>query len=154
MLISTKSYFNYSCTHRQHKDDSHCKFVHGYDRSFHFKFACKQLTETNFVMHFGKLKEWKAFLDEMFDHTFLANQDDPLMSEWERLQDMGALKLVVLPNVGMEGTSQFLINKINDFLLKQENGRVCCFEVETREHEKNSAIVRQWPVWFKESDAV
>lgn len=152
MLVSTKSYFNYSCAHRQWRDPGHCAFIHGYDRSFHFSFACTKVTDTNFVMHFGELKELKAFLDKNFDHTLLLNDDDPLMLEFQALEEKGAAKIVTLPNVGMEGTSQFVWQWVNQFLKEKTDGRVCCFKVETREHEKNSAFVEMWPDWFMKEE--
>jgi 6-pyruvoyltetrahydropterin/6-carboxytetrahydropterin synthase len=145
---STKSYFNYSCAHRQWRHGGHCAFVHGYDRSFHFWFAARELTDTNFVMDFGKLKDLKAFLDEHFDHTLLLNADDPLMDDFKALAKKGAAKIVVLPNVGMEGTSKWLWDHVNNWLLETEGGRVGCIKVETREHEKNSAYYKGFPVWF------
>lgn len=153
MLVSTKSYYNYSCAHRQWKDDGHCKLIHGYDRSFHFWFAAKEVTETNFVMHFGQLKELKSWLDDKFDHTLLINEDDPMMFDFEQLAEKGAAKLTILPNVGMEGTSQYIWMAVNLWLKAITHERVCCFKVETREHEKNSAYFEQWPEWFPKESA-
>lgn len=154
MFISTKSYFNYSCAHRQWKHGGHCAFVHGYDRSFHFRFAAKVLTDTSFVMDFGKLKQVKEFLDFHFDHTLLLNQDDPLIPEFRELESKGAARLVLLPNIGMEGTGQYVWNWVNNWLYEIEAGRVCCFSVEVREHEKNSAIHHLFPAWFPKDLAV
>lgn len=154
MFISTKSFFNYSCAHRQWRHGGHCAWIHGYDRSFHFKFAAKQLTETRFVMDFGELKELKAFLDEHFDHTLLLNQDDPLLDKFKELEKLKACKITLLPNVGMEATSQWLWTHVNEWLLEKEGGRVCCTRVETREHEKNSAYFCGFPKWFPHHEAI
>lgn len=153
MFVSTKSYFNYSCAHRQWRHPGHCAQIHGYDRSFHFYFAAKYLTETGFVMDFGQLKWLKTLLDEKFDHTLLINEDDPMLLTFELLQAGGAAKLVTLPNIGMEGTSRWLWSQVNDYIHKKESGRVCCFKVETREHEKNSAFYELWPDWFLPAEA-
>ncbi len=76
--LSTKLFTGFPCTHRQPADDGHCKYIHGYSRSFKFTFACTELEpNTMFVMHFGRLKQLKQWLDYQFDHTFLANEDDP-----------------------------------------------------------------------------
>lgn len=148
MFTSTKSYFNYSCAHRQWRDNSHCKFIHGYDRSFHFFFKATHLNETKFVMHFGQLKELKAFLDDTFDHTLLINRDDPLLPEFVKLHEQQACKLIVMENVGMEGTAEYVWQKVNELLKEKEGGRVCCYKVEVREHEKNSACYEAEPLWF------
>jgi len=100
-------------------------------------------------MHFGKLKKLKAFLDDKFDHTLLINKDDPLLPKFIDLELLGACKLVILDNVGMEGTSDFLWDWVNTWLKEEEKGRVCCYKVEVREHEKNSAFYEGEPIWFK-----
>lgn len=148
MLVSTKSYFNYSCAHRQWKAKSHCAFIHGYDRSFHFWFACHETDETHFVMDFGDLKELKAFLDKNFDHTLLLNEDDPLMLDFQKLEEKGAARIVTMPNIGMEGTAEFVWTFINILLKVKTGGRVACFKVEVRENEKNSAYIEKFPEWF------
>lgn len=137
---STKSFWNYPCSHRQWRHGGHCAFVHGYSRSFHFLFKSHALDACGFVVDFGGLKGFKAKLDELFDHTLLLNVDDPLLPEFERLQNLGACKLTVLPNVGMEGTALFLWKEINAFLKHTTNGRAWCERVEVRENDKNSGI--------------
>lgn len=137
---STKSYYNYPCSHRQWRHEGHCAYIHGYSRSFHFTFASESLDAHGFVMDFGGLKPVKALLDEWFDHTLLLNADDPLMSEFQALEAKGACKLKVLPNCGMEGTAAFLYEAVNRILEDSTAGRVQCLSVEVRENDKNSAI--------------
>lgn len=140
---STKSFLNYPCSHRQWRHSGHCAFVHGYSRSFHFVFEARALTETGFVVDFGGLKPFKVMLDELFDHTLLLNQDDPLLEYFRELERLGACKLTVLPNVGMEGTARHLFTQMNEYLLKETRGRAWCVSVEVRENEKNSAFYRE-----------
>lgn len=137
---STKIFRNFPCSHRQHRHDGHCAFVHGYSRSFHFEFACSELTDTNFVMDFGGLKTLKKFLEEHFDHTLLLNEDDPLLPDFRALEEKGAAKIVVLPNVGMEGTARWLFYEATKIIDATENGRVWITQIEVRENDKNSAI--------------
>jgi 6-pyruvoyltetrahydropterin/6-carboxytetrahydropterin synthase len=143
MYISTKKFTGYPCTHRQWRDEGHCSFVHGYSREFIFSFKAKTLDEKGWVMDFGGFKEFKTFLDDHFDHTFLANADDPELPLFREMDKKGIVKLVVLENVGMEGTSKFLHQKMNEYLNKKTGGRVYCFRVETRENEKNSGIYEE-----------
>lgn len=137
---STKHFFGFPCTHRQWKADSHCKYVHGYSRSFHFEFECSKLTKEMWVMDFGDLKDVKAWLDDMFDHTFLASQDDPFMDEFKKLDAAGVIQLRVLPNAGMEGTAQYVYEKMSELITKKTDGRVWISRLEVKENEKNSAI--------------
>ena len=139
-FVSTKRFVGFPCTHRQWKADSHCKFVHGYSREFYFEFACKELTKEDWVVDFGGLKEVKAWLDHMFDHTFLVSEDDPCMEEFKDLEKKGAIQMRVMPNIGMEGTAKYVFDHVNKMIKKDTNGRAWLKRIEVRENEKNSAI--------------
>lgn len=139
-FTSTKSFYGFPCTHRQWKAESHCRFVHGYSRSFHFEFECNELTQEMWVMDFGDLKDVKAWLEDMFDHTFLVSKDDPYLETFKELDQQGVIQMRVLPNAGMEGTAQFVYEKVSQMIDKKTDGRVKIIRVEVRENEKNSAI--------------
>lgn len=138
---STKRFIGFPCTHRQWKAQSHCRFVHGYSREFYFEFACHERTQEGWVVDFGGLKEVKAWLDEMFDHTFLAATDDPYLEEFKKLDQAGVIQLRVLPNAGMEGTAEFVLEKVDAMVRKMTNDRAWVTKVEVRENEKNSAFI-------------
>lgn len=137
---STKLLAGYPCTHRQWLADSHCRFVHGYSRSFYFEFESSELTEEMWVMDFGGLKEVKNFLADTFDHTFLVAEDDPYLETFKKLDEKGVVQLRVLPNAGMEGTAKFVYDKVSTIIKHNTNGRVRITKVEVRENEKNSAM--------------
>lgn len=137
---STKRFTGFPCTHRQWKAESHCRFVHGYSREFYFEFACTELTQEFWVMDFGGLKEVKKWLEHMFDHTFLASEDDPYLENFQKMHDDGIIQLRILPNAGMEGTAKYVFDKVNAMVKEQTNNRVWVTKVEVRENEKNSAF--------------
>ena len=89
-------------------------------------------------MDFSRLKEVKAWLDDMFDHTCLINADDPELETFEDLDKRGIIQLRVLPNVGMEATAKYVYEHVQTMLDKSEGGRVKIDAVECRENEKNS----------------
>lgn len=97
------------------------------------------MTKEMWVMDFGGLKEVKEWLEHMFDHTFLASEDDPAMEEFEKLDEMGVIQLRVLPNAGMEGTAKFVYDRVSKMIQQSTNSRVRVIKVEVRENEKNSA---------------
>ena len=136
---STKRFTGFPCTHRQWRAESHCRFVHGYSREFYFEFAAKERTVEGWVVDFGGLKDVKAWLEDMFDHTFLASHDDPFLEEFKKLDQAGVIQLRLLPNVGMEGTAEFVFAKVDEMVKKSTNGRAWVTKVEVRENEKNSA---------------
>ncbi|MCM8536721.1 MAG: 6-carboxytetrahydropterin synthase [Lentisphaeraceae bacterium] len=140
MFRSTKSFYYLPCAHRQWRDDGHCSYVHGYDRSVHLEFQCKELDDKMWVMDFGGLKQIKAWLENLFDHTLLINEDDPEMAFFEEMDRKGLCQLRVMPNIGMEGSAQYIFEYIDNWLNEQTNGRVQLYSVECKENEKNSAI--------------
>ena len=141
-FISTKRFSGFPCTHRQWKAEGHCRFVHGYSREFYFEFAASTLSKEDWVVDFGGLKEVKAWLDHMFDHTFLAASDDPFLATFKDLDEKGVIQLRVLPNCGMEGTAQYVFHEVDQMIRQKTNNRAWVVSVEVRENEKNSAIYR------------
>ena len=137
---STKCFTGFPCTHRQWRADSHCKFVHGYSREFHFEFAASELTAEGWVVDFGGLKELKSWLGQVFDHTFLIAQDDPFLEQFRALDKEGVLQLRILPNPGMEGTAEYVYHEAMKILTKLYGKRAWVTKVEVKENENNSAI--------------
>jgi 6-pyruvoyltetrahydropterin/6-carboxytetrahydropterin synthase len=145
----SKQFSGYPCTHRQWRHAGHCRFVHGYSRSFTCWFRATALDANGFVVDFSGLKELEAKLAHQFDHTFLANADDPLLPTWRQLHEQGALDLRVMDNVGMESSAQLVWEWANALLLGRDGGRACCWKVEARENEKNAACYEAVPNWFE-----
>ena len=147
-LTCSKHFEGYPCCHRQWKHPGHCSFVHGYSRSFTFWFRAKKLDENGFVVDFSSLNSLERKLIDHFDHTFLVNADDPLLSQWEKLHSERALDLRVMDNVGMEFTSVLVWEWANLILRDHENGRTCCWRAEARENNFNAACFELTPDWF------
>ena len=144
----SKSFSGYPCTHRQWRHPGHCRFVHGYSRSFTFWLQAQQLDSHGFVVDFSSLRPLERRLADQFDHTFLANADDPLLDTWRQLHDQGALDLRVMDNVGMEATAALVWTWANELLLERDQGRSCCWKVEARENDANAAQYCRHPSWF------
>ena len=140
MYRSTKSYHSLPCAHRQWRDEGDCRLVHGYDRSVHIVFQSDSLDDKCWVMDFGGLKPIKAWLEDIFDHTLLINEDDPEMDFFVDMDKRGLCRLRVLPNIGMEGSSKYIFDYVDKWLETETKGRVQVYSVECRENEKNSAI--------------
>jgi len=147
-LSCSKSYEDFPCSHRQWQHKNHCKFIHGYSRSFTFWFKAKELDINGFVVDFSSLKPLKKRLKEQFDHTFLINKDDPLLIYWQKLHELEALDLRIMENVGMEFSSKLIWEWANDFLYQKDKGRTCCWKTESKENEKNRASYERFPTWY------
>ena len=146
----SKRFQDYPCCHRQWKHPGHCRFVHGYSRSFTFWFAAKQLDSFGFVVDFSTLKPLEDKLKSQFDHTFLINADDPLISHWLDLHKEGALDLRVMANVGMESSAELVWKWANTLLFDRDKGRTCCWKVDALENRFNLASFESKPEWFVE----
>ncbi|KGG12807.1 MULTISPECIES: 6-carboxytetrahydropterin synthase [Prochlorococcus] len=155
MSIKNKSYScskrfeGFPCCHRQWRHAGHCKFVHGYSRSFRFWFSATKLDENGFIVDFSNLQSLQEKLKEHFDHTFLVNSDDPLLSTWKELHSNGALDLRIMKNVGMESTAELIWGWANSILLEIDKGRTCCTRTEAAENDFNAACFSAIPEWFK-----
>ncbi len=137
---STKVFSGFPCTHRQWRAESHCRFVHGYSREFHFEFAASELTKEGWVVDFGGLKALKKWLEEIFDHTFLIASDDPELETFKSLDAKKLIQLRILPNPGMEGSALFVYEEATKILQSLYGTRAWITRVEVRENDKNSAI--------------
>lgn len=147
----SKTFSGFPCTHRQWRHPGHCRFVHGYSRSFTCWFQAQHLDQHGFVVDFSSLAELRQRLQGQFDHTFLVNADDPLLPTWQELHERGALDLRVMENVGMEASARLVWEWANALLRQREGGRSCCFRVEARENEANAACFEALPGWFQPS---
>ena len=105
-FTSTKSYYNFPCAHRQYRHEGNCHLIHGYSRSFHFVFGIKSFTKEGFAVDYGDLKELKAHLDHMYDHTLVLDEEDPHMDTFKKLEQAGVCRIRTHPRgPGMEGTA-------------------------------------------------
>jgi 6-pyruvoyltetrahydropterin/6-carboxytetrahydropterin synthase len=156
----TKTYdhnLGLSACFRQHKAESHCRFLHGYALSFKLTFSAIKLNENNWVIDFGGLKPIKAWLCDNFDHKLIIAEDDPARDRLEALR--GGDKVVgelvyeneqladplVLPFVGCEGFAKYVFDHVDEWL-GEEHFMECDIRglqlesVEVREHGGNSAL--------------
>lgn len=160
-FYSTKTYGNdrgLSCCFRQWRaTHSHCRLLHGYSIGVKLVFECESLDIRNWVMDFGGLKEFKGWLEYMFDHTTLIAKDDPHLENFQQLSTMGKnvmgappghgiLELREVDGVGCEKFAEMIYNRLSEILDKARsehkllNPTVRVKSVEVFEHGANSAI--------------
>jgi len=96
-------------------------------------------------MDFGGLKEFKKWLEHMFDHTLLVAEDDPHLEIFKALPDDCA-DLRIVPAVGCERFAEMAYYKLSEILQTSIdqgtalNPSVRVKSVEVFEHEANSAV--------------
>ena len=145
---SSKVFDGFSTVFRQHKaEGTHCRFIHGYGISFKVYFE-GELDGRNWVWDFGGMKRAKTQIDGMnpkewmeymFDHTTIIAEDDPFLEAFRKMDDAGAAQIRVIPATGAERFSEYIFNKLNEFVLEETDGRVKVIKVKFMEHGKNAA---------------
>jgi 6-pyruvoyltetrahydropterin/6-carboxytetrahydropterin synthase len=153
MHDSSKTFEGFPCSHRQWRHPGHCRFVHGYSRSFTFWFRARALDADGFVVDFSALRDLRRRLEQQFDHTFLVNHDDPLLETWRRLHALEAIDLRVMENVSMEATAELVWHWANELVQRLHGGRTCCWRAEARENRHNAARFTRLPLWFADGAA-
>ena len=164
-FYSTKTYGNdrgLSCCFRQWRaSHSHCSTLHGYSIGIKLIFECDTLDDKNWCMDFGGLKEFKTWADDMFDHTLVVAQDDPMLDFFKHMNEIvdieskdhlsklpherGALcDLRIVPGVGCEMFAKMAYDKMAELLASGDmrypiNPTVKVKSVEVFEHGANSA---------------
>jgi 6-pyruvoyltetrahydropterin/6-carboxytetrahydropterin synthase len=145
---SSKVFDGFSTVFRQWKaEDTHCRFLHGYGISFKVYFE-GELDERNWVWDFGGMKraktlidgkQPKAWMDYMFDHTVIVAKDDPGMGGWKTMDELGVIQLRIIEATGAEKFSEYIYNKLNEFVKTETDNRVRVIKVKFMEHGKNAA---------------
>ena len=142
--VSTKVIELGSCAFRQWRaDHSHCHYLHGYQLKAKYWFGCSELDNKNWAVDFGGLKDLKAKLQHVFDHTLCIAADDPCLEIFRELERKDAVQLRVFDKgVGIERAAEICYQIASD-LIKEKYGNRCWVEqVEVFEHEDNSAMFK------------
>jgi len=90
------------------------------------------------------LKGFKTWLEDTFDHKTLVAEDDPKLEYFKQMSDEGIIDMMMVPATGCERFAELVFAGAEIWL--KDNGyadRVRVDQVEVREHEANSAIVRR-----------
>ncbi len=145
---SSKVFDGFSTVFRQWKaEDTHCRFLHGYGISFKVYFE-GELDHRNWVWDFGGMKRAKTqidgkspkeWMDYMFDHTVIVAEDDPGIKGFQTMDQLNVIQLRVIEATGAEKFSEYIFNKLNEFVKTETKDRVRVTKVKFMEHGKNAA---------------
>lgn len=133
----TKTYpasLGWSCSFRQWRAESHCRFIHGYAFEVELVFQSEELDHRNWVIDFGGLKDIKSWLQDTFDHKTLVAMDDPEIETFKELSDLGLIDLSVVETIGCESFAKMIADKALTYTDKLHS-------VQVREHQGNAASV-------------
>jgi len=131
-----------SCAFRQWRaNHSMCRFLHGYQLKAKLWFSCSSLDDKNWAVDFGGLKELKAELNSIYDHTTTIAADDPELDTFKSLHDKGIIQLYILKDgAGVERVAENVFTIADKHVRELTNNRCWLDKVEVFEHENNSAI--------------
>lgn len=141
--LSTKTFgheFGLSVAFRQHRAESHCRFLHGYALSVKLTFSTTQRDKCGWVVDFGGFAVFKQFLKDAFDHKLLVASDDPRLDEIGQLRGLGIAEVIVVEETGCEAFAKMIHGYGAAWLRGAEGHRVRLVSVEVAEHGGNSAI--------------
>ena len=138
MYTSTKLFREFPNAYRNPNSITDCYLLHGYCRDFYFIFGSKTLDKQGFVFDFGDLDHVKHWLEEKFDHTVLLQADDPFLSDFLKLQELGVMRVITLPLVTCEGIAEYVGTYVQEWLVGHTHGRAYVIKCECRENGKNS----------------
>jgi len=130
-----------SCAFRQWRaTHSHCRFLHGYQLKAKLWFGASSLDDKNWCVDFGGLKELKAKLHHVFDHTTTVAADDPELETFKDLDKRGIIQLRILDRgVGIERVAETVFSIADSYIKALTSNRCWVDKVEVFEHEENSA---------------
>jgi 6-pyruvoyltetrahydropterin/6-carboxytetrahydropterin synthase len=114
-MITANRYHDISCGHRVVGHEGKCRHLHGHNYRIHFVCAAPQLDGIGRVIDFSVIKaKLCAWLEDVWDHKMLIWQDDPLLSELQKIDP----SVVVVPfNPTAENIGQHLIQEVAPDLL-------------------------------------
>lgn len=140
MYTITKQLKGYPFAHRQPSHDGHCALVHGHNWDFEITLGATELDENGFIYDFGKLEWLKTWLEQMFDHTLVLNEDDPQLGYLQlHLERPGLADIKTIPSCSCEGIAEYVFKHLTKEFEEKTNGRVSVVRVTVFEDYKNSA---------------
>lgn len=130
-----------SCAFRQWRaTHSRCHYLHGYQLIAKFWFGGSHLDDKHWLVDFGSLKDLKAQLNYLFDHTMCVAGDDPELETFKELNSRGVIQLRIFEKgVGIERTAEVVFDIAQQYITSITSGRCWVEKVEVFEHEANSA---------------
>lgn len=132
--------------HRAPLHDGHCRLIHGHNWVIEATFEALRLDGNGFVVDFGKLREFKQWVDENFDHALVLSENDPALAQLKIcLKDFAEIRVV--QNCSCEGLALTFFNVLDAIVQRISDGRAHVHSLTLFEDEKNSATVTNPKDW-------
>ena len=141
-LSVTKSLGGFSTAHRLHTADSHCRFIHGYERTVELTVTAEELDDNGWVIDFAAFKDYREMLAQQFDHKLVVSNSDPELGVMMTLDQLGICSLVTMDHPGIEGMVDWVVTNIGPAIIGDTDGRCWLTAVTCRENAKNAVTWR------------
>lgn len=131
-MTSIERYHDISMGHRVVGHENKCRHLHGHNYRIHFTCSADKLDAVGRVIDFSVVKDLLcAWLEEMWDHKMMLWQEDPLLSE---IQRVAPNDVVVVPfNPTAEQIAEYLVEVVGPKQLEGTGVRLVAVRVdETR----------------------
>jgi 6-pyruvoyltetrahydropterin/6-carboxytetrahydropterin synthase len=142
--ITTKTYDHnagLTCAWRNWKAKSKARFLHGYSLHVKIVLAVTMLDETGRALDLDDMEEIDSWLKETFSHTTCIAEDDPRLTDFQRLHSYGVIDLRIMSGVGMERFAETIWHRVRGWLCERDlESRVSVRTVEVMKHPANSGL--------------
>lgn len=140
MKTCSKIWSDIPFAHRAPLHSGHCRFIHGHNWTIEAQFIALETDENGFVMDFGKLKSFRAFLETEFDHALVLSETDPLLAAVEKFTaEHGIENIKTVPDCSCEGLANLFFKALTRIVHEETQGRACVKSLTLHEDSKNSA---------------
>lgn len=123
--VTAERYHDISCGHRVVGHEGKCRHLHGHNYRIHFTCEANQLDNIGRVIDFSVIKaKLCMWLEDNWDHKFLAWEEDRIIQFFNRSAEMGEVKdaldsFVFVPfNPTAENMAQYLVEIIGPIQLE------------------------------------
>ena len=139
MITCTKSYRDIPLSQRHPLVGGRCSRLHGHSWAVTLTFGAKELDDNGFVIDFGDLHFLRDWIDQNLDHATALKISAPMQAEFEKLEQMGLLKILWVDSASCEGIAQFLYHTFQPMIEQKTKGRGRIQSLHLEEDSKNSA---------------
>lgn len=142
--ITTKIYDHnsgFTCAWRMWRSKNRSRFLHGYSLSIKLVFEIISLDDATRGLDLENMEELESWLKETFSHTTCIAEDDPRLTDFQRLHSFGVIDLRIMSGVGREKFAEAIWHRTRGWLKEKSiDSRVLIKTVEVLETPSSSGL--------------
>jgi hypothetical protein len=130
---------NLSCVTRNFLSSDSC-VLRGYNLQIKIVFETWDLNTDLTNIPLSVDRDIKNFLLDTFHFTTIVGANDPHLPEFDRLSNLGIIKLKIIADVGLEKFAEHIFFWIQKYITENNLSRLIIKTVEVREHSGRSSL--------------